>query len=174
MRIHPYRATVGVLVGILALLAVSDPAHAQLGRIRAEYWDKFKGTYYDAISRWDSRTSRDEIVQVLGPWRDMIERGIYPGVERMGEQLHEKDRQWLGSRRSELTSKVHNLRNYLGQLEVQVKRVGESYDSQLRELKSAYKEFEDSYNEAWREHAVHYRELVSILEKFRRECPQCE
>jgi hypothetical protein len=155
------------------LLCQPSAAFAQIDEARGTNWDNAKRLYViivDAAAA--SPPKRDEgykATSELAANLDYVEAKLV----RIGGRLHEKDRAWLGSRHSEAIDRLKQARVGGGVLGVKLKEVGSSHDSELRDFKSRWVAFVESFDRLWVDFSSHGKELNDILLAFRQECRQC-
>lgn len=93
---------------------------------------------------------------------------------RVGDHLHERDRNWAWSeKKSEAIKQLDKTRVAAGSLENALHHELDWSSSAVGEFKSEWTELVESMNGLWTEYLAHQRELDAITKAFREDCPGC-
>jgi hypothetical protein len=154
---------------ILAL-GITTPANAQIDEAR-KYWDVAK-THYTSILDRAAKKQHGEASKAINDLRVAYDE-VDKRLAKAGTQLHAKDKAWVGSRPQELVAALGRLRTVTGIFQVKLKEIDKPFDSELGRLKQEWDAFGKSFDQLWLDYNNHHRELVAMLEAFRRDCPGC-
>jgi hypothetical protein len=157
---------------IIAALVVagSSPAHAQIDEAK-KYWDVAKGQYTTLLDR-AAKKQHGEASKSINDLRTSYDE-IDKRLAKVGTQLHPKDRVWLGTRHQDLIGALGRLRTVSGVLQVKLKEIDKPFDAELARVKTEWDSFSKSVDQLWVDYGNHHRELIAILEAFRKDCPGC-
>jgi hypothetical protein len=161
------------VIGFIAIMLLFQPppTEAQIDEARGRNWDYAKALYPSILDA-AAAGKRDDAVKAIGEFKANLE--IVDGhLSRVGDRLHPEDRAWLGSKHKDVLTQLRRSSVAAGILTVKLREVGSSFDSELRDFKSAWTTFGDSFNQLWRDFNAHGKELNDKLLAFRKECRQC-
>jgi hypothetical protein len=153
------------------LLCQPSAALAQIDEARGTNWDNAKRLYVIIVDA-AAAGKRDEGMHATRELSDNLDY-VQDKLTRIGGRLHEKDRAWLGSRQSEAIDRIRQAKVAGGALGLRLREVGSTFDSELRDFKSRWMAFVESFDKLWIDFNSHGKELNDILLAFRQECRQC-
>lgn len=133
---------------LLLLVVISATAvSAQIDRARADPYADFTRYFNDTVkyaeqqNRDGALQSSDEMAKALNAMFDFSKD--VPG------RLNDGNLRELGSQAQEFLDAIQNFRNKGSNLQDKLKKTGESYSSEVSDLKSSYETLKDKFNVIW-------------------------
>jgi hypothetical protein len=163
-----------ILVVVTAMLFFQGPmANAQVDEAMKSNWDN-AGKLYSLILDAVSAGKTEEVAKLTGEFRDNLDY-VQEKLERVGQRLHEKDRNWTwSSKKDYAVKKVRETKVAAGTLSSTIQRSGvNSASSELSNFKGQWKECVESMNDLRKEYFAHGKELNEIMKAFREDCRDC-
>jgi hypothetical protein len=162
------------MLGCAAVMLVCHvaPTSAQIDEVRKDNWEKAKNVFPMIIDAAAAGTVR-KAYELMGEFKTNLEI-LQNKMERAGANLHEQERSWLASTSKEkVVDKCRQLKTAGSEMQVALADLGKDPSSAISSFKSAWEEFNNTFEQLWTEFRARAKELEDRTKMFREECKEC-
>jgi deoxyribodipyrimidine photolyase len=132
---------------LLALTSIPLSVSAQIDRARGEVYADFT-RYYNEMVKYAEDEKRDEALKSSDDMAKALQ-GMFDVSKDAPSRLNDAGLRDLGSQAQAFLDAIQSFRNRGSNFQDKLKRVGESYSSELSDLKSAFDKLRETFNVLW-------------------------
>jgi hypothetical protein len=156
-----------VLVALVAAASLSQAriADAQVDEALGDYWKKAIDLEYQIVGAFKAQMQKDERDKLISDFKVDLDYVQYY-LDRVGNRLHEKDRDWTwSSKKSDAIEKAKQAKINLGILQSTVSNGGDM-SSDLEKFESGWKELVQAMGELRMAYQSHTKELDDRMKEL--------
>lgn len=148
-------------------------ANAQVDEAMSTNWDNVGKLYPMIVAAFDAGKQED-VYKLTDEFRANLDY-VEDKLNRVGQRLHEKDKNWGWSSKKETAmNKTRDLRVAAGLLGSTTKSEGlVKAQSSFKDFKDKWAVFVDMVNALRIEYMAHAKELTDIAKAFKEDCQRC-